>query len=263
MHTEPRVARVLNQCHSPRPGERRRSAAVSFLGLAYSVFRNRTTITILALVVFAITSIWSSSLSSALALTSAAVLVLYLYLVRLVVPLVKTQRLQSSMFDLYAVVVSFVLLVAHRRAPDALVALGLWPCTLLTFHVRPVDGPKSLGMRRTLFWANLNYLVLAMLYSGFFSLWLTWQWPFYQDRRVEPPVLVFMLTPAVLTMMTIQQDLDVNFLHPSLFVGVLVSIATAAFVATITSWATSVAAFKLCHRSSVSLAAENGGRTNG
>ena len=225
------------------------------------MFRNRTTLTVLALVVFAIAGIWSSTLSSALALTCAAALVLYLYLVRLVVPLVKTQRLQSSMFDLCAIVVAFVLLVAHRRAPDALVALGLWPCTLLTFHVRPVDGPKLSGMRRTLFWANLNYLVLAMLCSMFFSLWITWQWPFHQDRLVEPPVWEFMLAPAVLTMMTIQQDLDVDFLHPSLIIGVLVSIATAAFVATITSWATSVAAFNLCHKSSVSLAAENGGRT--
>lgn len=224
------------------------------------MFRNRTFLTILALVAFAIANIWSSTLSNALALTFAFVLVLYLYLVRLVVPLVKTQRLQCSMFDLCAIVVAFVLLVAHRRAPDALAALGLWPCTLLTFHVRPVDGPKSPGMRRTLFWANLNYLVLAMLYSVFFSLWLTWQWPFYHDRPVEPPVLVFMFAPAVLTMMTVQQDLDVNYLHPSLFIGVLVSIATAAVVATITSWATSAAAFRLCNKSSVYVAAENSGR---
>lgn len=189
---------------------------------------------------------WNPALTEALALTFACALLLYLYLWRFVVPLVKTNRLQYSLFALCGIIEAIGVLVAYRRSPDGLVALGLWPCTLLMFRLRPDGGPFASGTRRTLFWAHLTYFVLAMLFSALLLSWLTSQWPHSRNYPFEPPVFVFLWVPAVLTMMFLQQDLAVNFKHPSLFAGIVVSIAVVSFAATLTSWAASALVLKRC-----------------
>ena len=203
------------------------------------MLRNTSLLAGLAVVALAIFGlwlwVWNPTLAKGLALAFAWGLLVYLYLTRLVVPLVQTGRWQYSTLDLLGLVVAFAFLAANRRSLDGLVALGLWPWTVLAFRWRSVDGQGASGIRRTLFWAHSTYFALAMLFSALVLHWLTSQWPIHYQRPLEPPVFVFLLLPAVLMMMTLQQDLAVNFLHPSLVAGIVVSVCTAALVAILTS----------------------------
>lgn len=209
--------------------------------------------------------VWAPSVAKTLSLTSACLLLVYLYVVRFVTPLLKTNKLQFSVFDLCALVLALVLLVAHRRAPDAFIAMGIWPCTSLMFCLRRVVGTFVTGTHRTLFWAHASFFVLAMIFSAMFAFWLNAQWPIPYNQPVEIPVYVFLFAPAVLTMMTIQADLAVDYAHPSLLLGILVSVVVASVAATITSWATIALANRLSSLSGspVERVSERGSRTNG
>jgi hypothetical protein len=203
-------------------------------------------VTLVALVILSLwVWSWSPILAKALALTFACSVLAYLYVARLVAPLIRTRRWQYSLFDLCLLVLAFILLAANRRSPDGLVALGLWPWTVILFRVRPVDGP-GVSARRTLFWAHSTYLVLAMVFSLLFSHWLASQWPIHYDRAVEPPICLLLVWPAILVMMHLQQDLAVKLLHPSLLSGILVLIGTAVLIATLTSWVISALAVEPC-----------------
>ena len=234
--------------------------------------QSRTLLIAAASVLLAILGIWlwvlAPSVANGLSLTFACLILLYLYVVRLVVPHVKTNKfkLQFSIFDLSALVLATGLLVAHRRAPDAVAALIAWPCTSLMFVLHSKSSStRPVATRRILFRAHAGFFVLAMVFSALVSFWLTTQWPYYADRPFEPPIFTFMLAPAVFLMMAIQADLAVNFLHPSLVAGILVSIAVALATAAITSWATCDATRKLSARaeSSVQRDAKHRGRKNG
>ena len=206
----------------------------------------RNTFCITGLAVAAVTTLglwvwaWSPVLANGLALTFACGFLVYLYILRFVAAFVETRRWHYSTFDLMALVVAFTVLAANRHSADGLVALGLWPWTMLVFHCRTVNGREAPSVRRTLFWAHSTYLGLAMLFTALLTHWLTTQWP----RPFEPPVFVFLLVPAFAVMMTFQQSLTVNFVHPSLAAGIVVSICTAALVATLTSWVSLVHVLK-------------------
>lgn len=208
------------------------------------MLRNRLFLTAVTTAALAIIGlwvwIWSPEVAGGLAATLACGLLLYLYLVRLVPALAYTGRWRYSLRDILGLALVTALLASIGRSSDGIVALALWPWTVAAFRWRTRDANSRSEIRQTLFWTHATYLGLAMIISALFTHWLTTRWPYYLDRQVEPPVLVFLFWPALLTMMTIQQDMEAEFMHPSLVVAIGVAIATVVLVSIITSAITSV-----------------------